>query len=211
MLKEAYIRLLSVLATSVIGKHWRTRGFSFYRAIVNHLTIYKRFEENIEQARLIYDALTRQFKRDAQFWLQYGSLELEDGNLAHAENYLNQAESLDTNNSYIQNAKGHLLLKKGTEVATKTEAVSLQDAGSKILLENMAQDHLNGPYTYHIYCSQRYKWMHVWVSDLEEKIAELNHLREVLEKSIRTFPRSHKLKDLNEIVEREYLSLAVPH
>jgi len=211
LLREAYVRLLSVLAAGVIGSHWRTRNFSFYRDIVNHLTIYKRFEEDIEQARSIYDALAGQFKGEAQFWLQYGSLELEGGNLAYAENYLNQAESLDNHNSYIQNAKGHLLLRKGVEAATKTEAVSLRDAGSNILLENMSQDHLSDPYTYHIYCSQRHKWMHTWISDIEGQVAELDHLREMLEKGVRAFPRSRQLNELNEIVEREYLSLAVSH
>ncbi len=209
LLREAYVRLLSVLASGVIGSHWRTRNFSFYRDIVNHLTIYKRFEEDIEQARSIYDALAGRFKSDAQFWLQYGSLELEGGNLAYAENYLNQAESLDNQNSYIQNAKGHLLLRKGVEAATKAEAVSLRDAGSEILLEIMSQDHLSDPYTYHIYCSQRHKWLHTWVSDIDVQKAELEHLRDILEKGVRAFPRSRQLNELNEIVEREYLSLAV--
>lgn len=212
LLEEAYVRLLSVLSVGVTGGDWRTRIFALYKEIINHMTIYKRFEEDIRKARLIYDALAGQFKRDAQFWLQYGSLELEGrgGNLQYAENYLKQAESLDANNSYIQNAMGHLLLRQGCEATTKTEAIHLRNAGSDILLRNMAQGHLNDPYAYHIYCSQRYKWMNKWVSDLKQKTAELDHLQEMLAKGTIKFPRSGRLKGLSEDIKREYLSLAVP-
>ena len=209
LLREAYIRLLGVLASEVIGRHWRSRNFSFYKGIVNHLTIYKRFEEDVEQARSIYDAIAGLFKSDAQFWLQYGSLELEAGNLTYAENYLNQAESIDASNLYIQNAKGHLLLRKGVEAATKSEAVSLRDAGSRILFENISREDVNDPYCYHIYCSQRHKWVHTWVSEQDGQVVELDHLRDALEKGIREFPRSRQLNELKEMVEREYLSLAV--
>ncbi len=207
LLKEAYVRILQMLA-GVVGGNWRTRNFSFYREIINHSTIYKRFEEDIEQARFIYDALADRFKRDAQFWLQYGSLELEGGggSLALSENYLNQAESLDAKNAYIQNAKGHLLLRKGVYATTKTEAISLRDGGSKILLNSM--DYLNDPYPYHIYCIQRHKWMQNWVSNREGKAAELSHLRDVLRRGVRSFPRNRRLKQLDENIEREYLLLA---
>ena len=210
LLREAYIRLLGVLASEVIGRHWRSRNFTFYKGIVNHLTIYKRFEEDVEQARSIYDAIAGQFKSDAQFWLQYGSLELEAGNLTYAENYLSQAESIDAGNLYIQNAKGHLLLRKGVEAATKSEAVSLRDAGSHILLENMSREDVNDPYCYHIYCSQRHKWMHAWVPEQDDQVIELDHLRDMLEKGVREFPRSRQLSKLKDIVEREYLSSALP-
>jgi hypothetical protein len=121
-LSNAYIRLLSVLATEIGGKHWRSRVFALYRDVINHLTIYNRFANNIEEARYIYSSLSKYLQKDSQFWLQWGSLELEGGSLEFAENYLAQAESLDEANPYIKNAKAHLLIKKGIEAPNLTAA-----------------------------------------------------------------------------------------
>jgi len=209
LLREAYVRLLSVLATEVIGMHWRSRTFGFYRDLVNHLNIYKRFEENVEEARAIYDALASQFKRDAQFWLQYGSLELEAGQLQYAENYLNQAESLDPGNVYIQNAKAHLMLKEAVAAETRAEAIRLRDQGSAILLDNIHRGDINDPYCYHIYGIQRHSWMHRWVTDDRERVRELEQLRKIIFEGVSNFSRNRQLRELKDIIEREYLSFAV--
>lgn len=209
LLRNAYIRLLSVLATEIGGKAWRSRTFSFYRELINHYTIYKRFAEEIEEARSIYDSLSNKFKTDSQFWLQYGSLELETGNLQYAENYLRQAESLDADSLYIQNAKAHLLLKKAIKADTKAEAVVLRDEGSEILLESIRRAGIPDPYCYHIYGSQRYKWMNQWVNDDSERKVELESLRSLLEHAVRDFPRNRQLSGLKEHIDREYMMLAV--
>lgn len=209
ILREAYIRLLRVLASETIGKHWRTRTFGLYRDLINHLTIYTRFENDIDEARSIYDALQKYLRRDAQFWLQYGSLELEDGNLQFAENYINAAESIDPDNTFIQNAKGHLLIKKGIEAESLTEATSLRDEGSEILLNNIYHSGINDAHCYHIYCSQRHKWMHKWVLSDQDRIVELEHLRSILKKGLGFYPRNRQLNELDEMIEREYLSMAV--
>jgi tetratricopeptide (TPR) repeat protein len=209
LLREAYVRLLQVLANEIRGKKWRSRTFGLYREVINHLTIFKRFAEEIDEARSIYDALSADFKSDAQFWLQYGSLELEGGNLEHAENYINQAESLDSDNMWIQNAKGHLLLRKGIEAQTKTEALAYRDEGSEILLDNIARTDISDAYCYHIYASQRHKWIHHWLTDDADIAKELDDLRRIMEVAVQNYPRNRQLRELHEGIEREYLSLAV--
>lgn len=209
ILRDAYIRLLKVLSRDAIGKHWRSRSFGFYRDLINHFTIYKRFESNINEARTIYDALKNDLKQDAQYWLQYGSLELEGDNLEYAENYLNAADSLDSNNTYIQNAMGHLLIKKGIAASTYTEALTLRDSGSEILQNSILYGRENDAHCYHIYCSQRHKWMHKWTASQPETVAELEHLRSTLKDATKLFSRNRQLQQLHDMIESEYLSLAI--
>lgn len=210
LLQQAYIRLLGVLSAQAVGRHWRTRNFSFYKDIINHVTIFKRFEENINHARTIYDELAGRFKKDPHFWLQYGSLELEAGDLVLAENYIYQAESLDTDNVYIQNAKAHLLLRKGVESTQKSEAVTYRDEGSTILEELILRGDVNDPYCYHIYCNERRNWMRKWEGyDREKQTKELEKIKEILEKGVYNFPRNRRLRELQKSVQEEYLYLAV--
>src|SRR6185295_5597215 len=123
-LREAYIRLLTTLSPEISGYRWRSRNHRLYRAIVSHKTIYRRFKMDIEEARSIYSAVAQLYGDEAHFWLQFGSLELEGegGDLSFAENYLRSAQSLSHNDTYIQNAMGHLLMRKAIEASNRAQA-----------------------------------------------------------------------------------------
>lgn len=90
-LQEAYLRLLGVLSSEIGGKPRRSRTFSLFKALIRHHIVFKRFGENIDEARQVYELVLPKFSQNAQFLLQYGSLEMEAGNLEIAQNYLNQA------------------------------------------------------------------------------------------------------------------------
>src|SRR5690606_31172558 len=50
-LKEAYIRVLSILAPELKSFSLSNRKFKLYKALINHQTLYSRFHNDIEQAR----------------------------------------------------------------------------------------------------------------------------------------------------------------
>ena len=208
LLKEAYIRTLSVLASEIGGKAFRSRTFRFYRDMINHLTIFRRFENDVTQARSIYDSLASRFLKDAQFHLQYGSMELEVDNLEVAENYIDQADSLDPGNTYISNARGHLYLRKAVLAASKSEAIYFRDIGSELLMNVIEDTDADDPYCFHIYCLQRMLWLQKWIMDDVEKGKELEHLRIVVNCGFRLYSGDRKLVNLKEQIERAYLSLA---
>lgn len=84
MLKEAYIRVLNVLAPELkIGLGQHIKKFNLYKALINHQNLYSRFKEDINLARDVYDSIMDSFNNNAHFWLQYGSLEMtgSGGNL----------------------------------------------------------------------------------------------------------------------------------
>jgi len=207
LLAESYERLLPVLAEEAGGRGYRSRSFRMYRDLVNHKTVFRRFEEDIEEARSIYESVASQFRTEAAFWHQYGLLELEFGNLELAENYLLQAQSLFPKSNYIANSIGHLYLKQSNAVRSETVAYELRRRGSEILEDQMRVD--DSPYPYHIYCAQRLRFSKKWLTKRDDRKGELEHLRKVAEEGRRGYPRSRRLKSIKEKVDREYLRLAV--
>lgn len=208
-LQDAYLRLLDVLASEIGGKPRRSRTFSLFKALIHHHTLFRRFDEDIAQARAIYDSMLTKFSDNAQFLLQYGSLEMEAGNLEVAQNYLNQADSLDLGNPFIANAKGQLFLKQAIKASNKSTAIELRDEGSKILMLNISNQELDDAYCYHIYCQLRLTWIRVWSETQREKVSELEQLREIANRAFRKYQRDKRIGDIKLDIERDYFALAV--
>lgn len=208
-LGEAYLRLLGVLSSEIGGNPRRSRTFSLYKTLIHHHTVFRRFEENIHDARQVYDSVLPKFSRNAQFLLQYGSLEMEAGNLEIAQNYLNQADSLDPGNAFIGNAKGQLFLKQGIKAPNRATAVILRDDGSRILMENITNPELDDAYCYHIYCLLRLTWVRVWGQTQQEKITELESLRGIVNKAFSKYPLDRRISEVKLEIERDYFSQAV--
>jgi len=211
-LREAYIRLLTTLSSEIGGRRWRSRNSSLYRAIVNHQTIYRRFRMDIDEARSIYSAVASLYGDEAHFWLQFGSLELEGegGDLSYAENYLRSALSLHPDDGFIQNAMGHLLLRKAREAGNRGQADELLREGSEILLTRIERSGYQDDYAVHIYCYQRLRWSKIWNYDNREARAEeLDRLRVIARRGSETKRFSRRLKRLSDFLERAYLQTAV--
>lgn len=212
LLREAYIRLLRALAPGVKGRHWRSRNHQFYKAIVNHKTIYRRFAKDIEEARSIYLAVAEHYGQEAHFWLQFGSLELEGagGDLEYAENYLRAASSLSPGDAYIENAIGHLLLRKAREASDYSEAVTLRDQGSEILLTRIEETQYSDDYAVHILCTQRYRWSKIHhYSRPGAHREELEWIRTIANRGFQGSPLSRRLRRLRDLIERAYLETVV--
>jgi len=93
-LSTAYKRVLSVLAHDMDPKAKRgeaRRWFRLYKRLINHDAIYHLFERNVEEARAIFDSLAALLSNDSHFWLQYGILELQYGELNFASTYISTA------------------------------------------------------------------------------------------------------------------------
>lgn len=208
-LQVAYLRLLGVLASEIGGKPRRSRTFSLFKALIHHHVVFKRFGENIDEAQQVYESVLHKFSQNPQFLLQYGSLEMEAGNLEIAQNYLNQADSMDPGNQFIANAKGQLLLKQAIKAPNKPTAVALRDEGSQILMGNIKDAELNDAYCYHIYCLLRLTWIRVWGQTQQEKVNELESLRALANEAFKAYPRDMRISDVKLEIERDYYSLAV--
>jgi tetratricopeptide (TPR) repeat protein len=207
---EAYIRLLTTLSHDFSSKSSkRSSAFRLYQLILNHRTIFDRFEIEIEYARKIFEAIKNHLKHDWQFWLQYGSLELEYGELSLAENYLDQAYQLKPDADFITHAHAHLWLKQSIIANSIVEAVDLRKKAEQVLNKQFEKERLDDPYPYHILCSQLMKWIRTWVTDLEQKRTEIKCVREYIKVARKRFPWNERLAQLEDEIHKEYLYTAV--
>jgi hypothetical protein len=211
MLKDAYIRVLSVLAPELKISQGYSRKFNLYRSLINHRSLYKLFKNNIEHARFIYDSVSPFFDDDAQFWLQYSSLEIEgrEGDLDLAENYLSQAESLSPTSYYIQTAKCNLLYKK-SEIQTEfNDAFQYKEEADLIANDLILSDGSEDPYIFHIYSRGVYNYIKNWVMTKEIKAKMLKELLNRIKTGINLHPSNERLETIYNSVNRAYLNLGI--
>lgn len=206
MLKQAYIMILSSLANEINNSNRNSRNprkFALYREIINHYTIYRRFSKNIDQAREVYEKLATYFNDDFQFWLQYGALESEGygGDLQLAENYLNQADSLNPNNLFVQNAIANLYYKKAIQTNNSVEAITNKGYADGILLSNMSDKGKDDIYTYYIYAKGSYEYALKWAMGDKSKLKQyLQDIYKITKQATDLYPNDKKLRELNEVI-----------
>lgn len=211
ILKEAYIRVLSILAPELKKSQGPSRKFNLYKSLINHQVIYRRFKESIELAREVYDSIATFFDQDANFWLQYGSLEIEGtgGNLTLAENYLNQADSLAPNYDYILNAKCNLYYKMATTTKNFDDALEYKNMADDLAYKLILKVGKEEPHIYHIHCRGRYNFISKWVLDHEKKKEELKNLKKTISTAIKLHPRDKRLDVAFQAINRAYLQLGI--
>lgn len=209
-LKEAYIRLLQTLSHDFsVNVQRKLPSFRLYQLIVSHKKIYERFEYQIKFAREIFESIKPLLKKDWHYWLQYGSLELEYGELEFAENYLDQAFELNPSHDFVIHAKAHLILKKAINSINIVESLKLREEGEKILKEQIEKETLNDPYPYHIMCSQLLLWTKIWVTKVDQKKKELEKIKGYILEGVDQYPFDEKLLTLKEEIIKEYLSIVI--
>lgn len=211
-LSVAYKRILSVLANDMDAHAKRAeprRWFRLYKSLISHQQIFHRFERDIDEARSIYDALTAKLSNDPHYWLQYGSLELEFGELDFANRYINTAESIAPDHFLIRNAKGHLLLALGVAAGSLREAEAYRSQGEDILNEAIEERGEDSDYPWHILIAHLLDWINTWVADRVQKRKELNALRHRATEACEARPGSSALEQIRDKVERAYLLTAV--
>lgn len=210
-LKEAYIRVLSVLAPELIESKGPSRIFNLYKALINHKQLYRRFRSNINLAREVYDSITDYFKTDHHFWLQYGSLEMEGkgGDLILSENYISQAESLSPNSNYVKTAKCSLLYRQAHAADSIEKAKEHKDAADELAHALILAIGREEQIIFHIYCGGRYRFISKWCIDKKEKKAELNEVRSSIKTGMTFHPFNKKLNLIYDAIKRAYLHLGL--
>ena len=212
-LMEAYQRLLPVFAHDISRKvGYGNKIYRLYRRLINHLAIYRRFAEKIEFARSIYESVKHFVSEDCHFWLQYGSLELEYGELSDAANYLAQAESIDPTDDFVLTAKGHLRYRQAKEAESYQTAERFLEEAKEVITDQIWRRPEYSPHPFHIFGSQELAFAHKWIyeNDQEEYKNILKNALVVVEVGLKIHYRNNDLKRLEDDLKRELMMLAVP-
>jgi hypothetical protein len=210
MLRDAYIRLLKVLSHDLsypakIG----TRTFHLYQRLINHSSVYRRFSAHLEDARAIYETLAPFLKRDYHYLLQFGSLELEYGELDAAANYIEQAFAYAPEDRLVVNTRGYLLYKQACATNLKETADKLREEAREILISQM-EARPGDPYPKHMLCSQELNWINHWLPYRADRKQPLTELRDFAMKAAKEHPTSADIQDVYRRINDAYFDMAKP-
>lgn len=207
--KEMLYGLILAGATKYApGMQRSSKSYRIVQTFINHDLLFRMLD--YEQARSLYGDVEQLLHRDSHYWLQRGSLEVEEGSLGLAENFLSQSRSLTPDNPFIDNEWAYLLFKKAIETPGSSRASALVEEAMEILNRLIEGDRARDPYPYHVLGSQGLSWTRRGIRDDEKKAIFLRKLIFAVRSGIKKFPESKVLRQLATDLDKESLSLAVP-
>ena len=206
--KDIIEGLFVALASSVTPNEPRTsRVWRRFIRFTNHEFILSRLA--LDDGRQAYESIEGFMSWDYHFWLQRGSLELQEGDLGLATNYLSQALSLAPEDRFVRTGWSYLLMKKAAQLPEHVDAKAWFSRGSETLLSLIEDSGIRDPHPYHILGSQTIAWVHsARLTPLELRVL-LGKAGKVVENGVLKNPRNRELRQLNDDIRREWLMTAV--
>lgn len=200
--------LALVAATKVTPSLQRSaRPWRLLRSILNHEFLQRTIGR--EAARNLFGEMEALLSFDWHYWLQRGSLEVEFGDLALAENFLNQAVSLAPDDPFVQNEQAYMLFRKAIDNPEGPNAPSLIEEATKLLEDLLLQSDKSGPYPYHVLGSQGLSWARRGIRSSLERERYLRKIIKRVEDGCKKYPREAELEQLLEDLRQEYMMIAV--
>lgn len=190
------------------GMSRSSKSCRMLRVFLNHELLFRMRDS--EQARNLYGSVEQLLNWNSHFWLQRRSLEVEEGDLGLAENFLSQARSMDPENRYIDNEWAYLLFKKAIIRPGSLDSPNLVNEAMRILNELIDAEPQIDRYPYHVLGSQGLAWARRGIREEEKRARFLQKLVTALQIGVKKFPDAKELGKLEEALRKELFSLAVP-
>lgn len=163
-----------------------------------------------DAGRTIYSRIEDLLDYDYHYWLQRGSLEVEEGDLEYARQFLDQARSLAPDNLAVDTEYAYLLIKKAGKYPDALESNEWFAEGQGYLEQVITANGKDDYYPYHVLGSQGLSYARHAKLPLLERRSLLRHLLEVVREGVGHHPRREELIELEKDIERRYLLTAVP-
>jgi hypothetical protein len=202
--------LALVAATKVTERMSRSeRPYRILRSVINNEFLRRAI--GLDGAQNLYGSLESLLSWDFQFWLQRGALEIKVGELALAEQFLNQARSLNNDDPYVLNEWAYLLFAKALRNPHGESAVRMVDEAIQVIEGLINRYKASNPCPYHVLASQGLNWAQLGIVDPAEKQSFLSMLLDYTREGAKIHPKDAHLKKILAELEREYLSGAISH
>jgi tetratricopeptide (TPR) repeat protein len=208
MLAQAHQALAFALAVKCSSAdRGRDRGAQLLKTITNHDYLFRML--NYSDAARVYEAIADLMKWDYHYWLQRGSLEVEEGDIRLAENFLEQARSLNSSDPYVLAEFAYMLFKKACSSPGNPSAMAHFKEGLDILKDQIDVRGAKDGYPYHILGSQVIAWCNRAPLHYTEKKALLQMALGEVGVGVRRHPHIADLRQLEADLKRALLSLEV--
>ena len=163
----------------------------------------------VEDGRRIYQAVEGLLEWDYHYWLQRGALEVQEGDLMLATNYLGQARSLTEYDPIVEAEWAYLMMKKAAQSPWHTDAKCWFNEGCNLLKGLVASRGSSDPYPYHILGSQTISWCKSANMPQLERRSLLRDALDILEQGKARHPRRNELRQLHKDLKSEWLATAI--
>lgn len=211
-LAEPVTGLLFAMAVQFLpDRRTSSRAFRVLVRLLNHQFMIEEIR-NPAAVRQVYESISSVLGDDFHFWLQRGSFELERGDLDLAENYLNQARGLASEDYRVRTAWSYMSLRRAAELAQNAES-GWRERADQAMAELADVIEIRGAidsYATHTLGSQGLHYARRAPLSTEDKTQLLERLRRAVTRGIAMHPQADDLRQLGEDLEKEYLRLAVP-
>ena len=164
---------------------------------------------SVDDAGAVYEDIENILSWDYHYWLQRGSLEVEQGDLTLARNFLEQARTLTDSDRFVENEYAYLLMKTAAFNPAAHDAPDLFADGLGRLERLIAVDANQGPHPYHVIGSQVLAWVRRAVLTTAERSSLLATALSHVKSGMNLYPKSNDLQTLKPVLEREWLLTAV--
>lgn len=143
------------------------------------------------------------------YWLHRGALEVEEGDLQLATNFLDQARSLAQGERQVETEYAYLLMKKAASDPRHSSAKEWFDNGRRTLESLILGEGRRDPYPYHVLGSQGLAWARKAPLPTLDRQALLRELLRWVEQGVEQHPKVRELANLLVDVKKEWLSTTV--
>lgn len=164
---------------------------------------------SLEDGRACYADLEGLLSWDFHYWLQRGSLEVEDGDLDLASRFLDQARSLAPTERNVETEYAYFLTKKAARNPENPSSHEWFNEGRQSLEEQIQLSGKYDPYPYHVLGTQGLAWARRGNLTKLEKRELLGQLLQKLREGVAAHPRAEEVKTIRSDVEKEWLLTAV--
>lgn len=182
-------------------------SFRFLKTLMNNDYLYRMCE--LEGARAVYDSIEENVNWDHHFWLQRGSLEVKNGDVRKAEQWLDTARSLNPNDAYVTTEFAYMLLRKAISTPEAGEAQAWVDEALTTLRAQITARGRRDAYPYHILGMQGLGWAQKARMSKPDKKVFLSGLLSEVRDGATKHPHTKELRELRDLLQHELLALEV--
>lgn len=205
-LGSVHVRLAHVAAVKVsenlprYAKPWR-----LLRSIINHEYLFRVL--GLNNSRKVYENIENILPWDFHYFLQRGSLEVENGDVRLAQLYLSTAYSIAPSDPFVITAYAYMLLRRSLAEPGGLESCDTFNKAIEMLEEQISERGYKDSYPVHVLGSQVLAWVRRGGISRDEKEKVLRRTISHLEDSVRFHPRTREIVNLRDDVLRELLAM----
>jgi DNA-binding MarR family transcriptional regulator len=196
--------VFAVASTVSQSGHRNSREWRILKRLLSHRHL-ARVVNDPPRVRGIFERVETLLGWDYHMWLQRGAFEVQQGDLALAENYLGQAFALNDEDSLVVTEYAHLGFRIALENPRSPKAAGRISDATEVLETQIREQGDRDFYPYHVLGSQGLAWSRRAGMGREERRLFLKRILAHVEEGVLRHPHQTDLADLQRDLKREVL------